>query len=405
MLLVVSGFDPSAGAGIFQDVKILALLGIKAEGVIGAYTIQNNQKVFDVKYVDFDTIEKQLEVLGVPKVIKVGLVSPTVVGKLRKKYPNAFIVWNVILESSSGYKFQDEREVLENLHYADLITLNSDEVQKLSRFSEKLPAEKFVITGGHRKEEDIVVRYKDNKFFGKRYPGTFHGTGCSFSSALAGYIYLGYSVESAIESAMGLLGQIIERSVSKEYVATELLVREWQKYFVLEELNKILPELLELSHLTVPEVGQNISFALDWSQKETEVAKFPGRIRLCKGKGIVVSSASFEDNSHTARMVLTAKIFDKSIKCAANVRYKPEYVEKAQKCGLKTFKYDRSLEDEKLYNSPVGSMEKMIELAFNELGCIPDIIWDDGWFGKEAMIRVFGKNPRDVVEKIKKTVL
>ncbi len=42
------------------------------------------------------------------------------------------------------------------------------------------------------------------------------------------------------------------------------------------------------------------------------------------------------------------------------------------------------------------------ENAIKKLGYVPDVIYDKGGIGKEAMIRVLGKNPMDVVEKIRK---
>jgi hydroxymethylpyrimidine/phosphomethylpyrimidine kinase len=33
---------------------------------------------------------------------------------------------------------------------------------------------------------------------------------------------------------------------------------------------------------------------------------------------------------------------------------------------------------------------------------IPDVIWDRGGIGKEPMIRILGKNPAEVVEKLKR---
>ncbi|KFZ21007.1 Phosphomethylpyrimidine kinase type-1, partial [Thermotoga neapolitana LA10] len=47
------------------------------------------------------------------------------------------------------------------------------------------------------------------------------------------------------------------------------------------------------------------------------------------------------------------------------------------------------------------SMVWMIERAISELKSPPDLIYNEGWWGKEAMIRVFGRNPKEVLEKIK----
>ena len=43
----------------------------------------------------------------------------------------------------------------------------------------------------------------------------------------------------------------------------------------------------------------------------------------------------------------------------------------------------------------------MVRKAIETLKTAPDIIYDEGWWGKEAMIRVFGRDPKDVLKKIK----
>jgi Uncharacterized conserved protein, COG1992 len=42
------------------------------------------------------------------------------------------------------------------------------------------------------------------------------------------------------------------------------------------------------------------------------------------------------------------------------------------------------------------------EVAIKTLGRVPDVIVDKGGFGKEPMIFVLGKDPKDVLEKTKK---
>ncbi|AEH51434.1 Phosphomethylpyrimidine kinase [Pseudothermotoga thermarum DSM 5069] len=407
MVLVVAGFDPSAGAGILQDIKTLSLLGVQTCAVVAVETVQNAEKVFQIKPRPVEDICLELDVLPTPRVVKVGLCQPTFVELLRRKYPNAKIVWNVILKSSSGFEFFKPQEVLPYLGFADYLLMNSEEYDRLVECNKsflKNMMEKIIITGGHRKEEKIIIEYNGEKFVEEKVEGKFHGTGCCFSSAFAGFLDLGYEPKEAIIAAAALVRKILERSKNLKYVASELLAREWQKYDILEQLDELLEEFLMLGPLTVPEVGQNVSFALDWSKTEEEVAKFPGRIRMCLGKAVVVSKACFKDKSHTARMVLTAKKFFPHIKCATNIKFKKEYVENAIKQGYLVFKYDRSLESEELMKKDEGSMEFMIKLAVEKLGRMPDVIWDDGWYGKEAMIRVFGRNPKEILEKVKKIV-
>ncbi len=407
MVLVVSGFDPSGGAGILQDVKTLSALGLETSAVISMETKQNSNRVFSVQPRPVEIVLSEIEVLPTPSVVKVGLCPPNFVEVLRNKFPTIPIVWNIVLKSSSGYKFFKPKDILPYLRFSDYILMNSEEYDLLrdtdTELIESLRA-KIIVTGGHRKKNEIIIEYNGEIFLEEKIEGKFHGTGCCFSSAFAGFLDLGYEPKEAIIAAAKLVKKILERSVGKDYVATEKLLREWEKYDSLNQLEEVLEEFLKLGPLTVPEVGQNISFALNWSETEEQVAKFPGRIRMCCGRATTVSGASFKDKSHTARMVLTAKSFFPHIRCATNIKYDKKYIENAMKNGFLVFKYDRSLESDELARKDQGSMELMIKLAFEKLGKIPDLIWDDGWYGKEAMIRIFGRNPKEVLEKVKKIV-
>jgi len=393
MVLVVSGFDPSGGAGVLQDVKVLSLLGVKSNAVISALTVQNTQAVFSVKFREWEEMREEIAVLEPPKVVKVGLARPEVVRRLKETFPNAILVWNVVLKSSSGFSFLDPKEVDGYTDWADYVILNSEEAKSLT------VRENFVITGGHEEGEKVRVRHKGFIFEEERVTGEFHGTGCAFSSMVAGFLDYGYPIEEAIRFSMELMKKILERSSGE--VETEKLARDWFKHDVLETLNETLPEYLEISHLTVPEVGQNVSYALPWARTEEEVGKFPGRIRLKEGKGVVVSCASFRDRSHTARMALEMMKHFPHMRCTVNVRYQPEYVERAKARGLKVYRHDRSQEPKEVSETEGESLKWMVRKAIETLKTAPDIIYDEGWWGKEAMIRVFGRDPKDVLKKIK----
>ncbi|MGC8821232.1 MAG: thiamine-phosphate synthase family protein [Fervidobacterium sp.] len=404
MVLVISGFDPSAGAGMLQDIKSLSLLGITAIGVVSAYTVQNTEKVFLAKFRKWEEIDLELTALPKPNYIKIGLISPEMVKLVREKYPDALIIWNIVLKASSGYEFEQREIVREHLDYADYVVLNNKEAEELG----VKPSEKFIITNGHTEGEYIKVTWGANEYFTKRIVtdkgSSFHGTGCAFSSLLTGFLSFKYPVPEAIRSAMEIMTKILERSTEIQQVQSEKLAREWMKYDVLSQLENIKPEIEKIGYLTVPEVGQNVSFALPWSEKEEQVAKFPGRIRLKEGRPAFVSDASFKDKSHTARMTIAIKSFFPHIRCVSNVRYSEQYIQNAINKGLKVFKYDRSLEPESVSQEDGSSMQWMIKYAVEKVGQCPDIIYDDGWYGKEAMIRVFGRNPREVIEKIKKII-
>ncbi len=47
-------------------------------------------------------------------------------------------------------------------------------------------------------------------------------------------------------------------------------------------------------------------------------------------------------------------------------------------------------------------MEWGTEQAIAEAGTIPDVIYDEGAMGKEAMMRVLGEDPQDVLRKVRR---
>ena len=49
-------------------------------------------------------------------------------------------------------------------------------------------------------------------------------------------------------------------------------------------------------------------------------------------------------------------------------------------------------------------MQWLIKESVEKLGKIPDIIWDKGSLGKEPMMRLFAKNSKKMIEKLRKII-
>ena len=65
----------------------------------------------------------------------------------------------------------------------------------------------LLITGGHGDEDEIHNRLytqdgKHHTWTCQRLPGSYHGSGCTLASALAGRLALGEQLESAVRSAL-----------------------------------------------------------------------------------------------------------------------------------------------------------------------------------------------------------
>ncbi|MCX7817230.1 MAG: sulfide-dependent adenosine diphosphate thiazole synthase [Syntrophales bacterium] len=150
----------------------------------------------------------------------------------------------------------------------------------------------------------------------------------------------------------------------------------------------------------IPEVCSNLAFALPNAQSLEEVAAFPGRIVRIGDRIKVVSDPQFGASSHVANIVLTVMRHDSQYRSAMNIRFDEEILKRCQEKGLSIAEFDRTLEPDDVKAKEGATLEWGVDYAIRECGFVPDIIFDRGSVGKEPMIRVIGRDPQDVVDKI-----
>ncbi len=169
---------------------------------------------------------------------------------------------------------------------------------------------------------------------------------------------------------------------------------------VLKALTNALKDLVENLPITfMPEVGINIGFAIADAQSLQDVCALEGRLVRVGDSVDHLGTFRFGASKHIARIILTAMSFDKRVKSAMNIKYDEKTVDACTSLGFSMGNFDRSMEDTRQSTMEWGTM-----FAIKQLGQVPDIIYDNGGFGKEAMIRILGKDPSDVVRKLKMLV-
>lgn len=165
---------------------------------------------------------------------------------------------------------------------------------------------------------------------------------------------------------------------------------------VLSELNEGVRTLVRgMDARLIPEVGTNIAFALPGARIIGDVAAVEGRIVSLSGRVYPVGPVSFGASDHVARIVLTAMRFDPLVRCAANIRYSPDIIRVLEEMLLEVCSFDRSAEP-----PGVKTMDWGVASCCRE--GVPDVIYDLGAVGKEAMIRLLGEDPGIVVKNILK---
>ncbi len=228
----IAGFDPSAGAGILNDIKTFSAFGVYGTAVITALTAQNINKVEGVQPVDPHFIEKQIDsVLKQEKIefAKTGMLySPeiikTVAGKARE-HELKLVVDPVMIAGSGG--FLSKKGIAGPLKkhllpIATLTTPNIHEAQEISGIKIKNTEGAIeaalkigelcnvVVTGGHLKGSDVLFDGSIKVIEGELIESSnTHGSGCTYSAAIVASLVKGENIETAVRIA----GEFVRESI------------------------------------------------------------------------------------------------------------------------------------------------------------------------------------------------
>ncbi len=220
VVLCLSGLDPCGGAGIQADIETLQSLGCHCAPVITSLTVQDTVNISRIEAVPADLfIEQAQAVIADLNVacIKIGLIgsleSLEAIRQLLLEHPHLPVVLDPILRAGGGFDLgsTDIAAALSArlLPLCSLITPNTSEAQLLAG-SGRNPQQwasallttgcrYAAITGTHASDEADQHRVT-NRLYGmgadergkllselscERLPDDYHGSGCTFASAVA----------------------------------------------------------------------------------------------------------------------------------------------------------------------------------------------------------------------------
>jgi hydroxymethylpyrimidine/phosphomethylpyrimidine kinase len=236
VVLTIAGSDSGGGAGIQADLKTFAALGAYGTSVITAITAQNTRGVTAIHPVPAEMVAAQLDAVlddFAVAAVKVGMIGDRAVAEVIAsrigRLPN--LVVDPVLVATSGSRLSEAAAVAPLLAYPCVLTPNRHEAGALAggrvaTAEEMIVAAQRLAAGGPRA---VVVTGSELAIDVLQYGGTTevlrgepvdtinnHGSGCTFSSAVAVRLALGDQVPVAVR-------------VAKEYVTAALLGgRKWE---------------------------------------------------------------------------------------------------------------------------------------------------------------------------------
>lgn len=244
-VMTFAATDPSSGAGLQADILTLASIGCHPLSVVTAITVQDTVGVDSVMVFDADWVNEQartiLEDMQVAA-FKIGMLGSVeniaVIAEIMADYPDTPLLIDPILSSGRGDELANEemQAAMIDLLFpqATLITPNSLEARRLAFMDAddtdeldnaslddtakrllELGPEYVLITGTHERSIEVVnTLYGDTglikAYNWERLVGSYHGSGCTLTSAIAACIAHGLSMEEAILEAQEYTWQTLK---------------------------------------------------------------------------------------------------------------------------------------------------------------------------------------------------
>ena len=240
--LTIAGSDSGGGAGVQADLKTFAALGVHGLSAITCVTAQNPAAVLGVQAVTATTLRLQLRAISdgfEPGAMKTGMLYSRTLIKVAAEFAASHrqipLVVDPVMIATSGAQLLNRSamsaltEVL--LPLAMVITPNVPEAEALTgsrianledqRRAARELVERFgcavVVKGGHvrgAEAADIFFDGAEELLLTAPYLHGIktHGTGCTFSAAIAAHLAQGRKLSAAVVSAKQFITQAIAGS-------------------------------------------------------------------------------------------------------------------------------------------------------------------------------------------------
>jgi len=240
-ILTIAGSDSGGGAGIQADLKTITVLGGFGMSVITALTAQNTLGVHGIHDVPPPFVAAQFDAVATDIGIdaaKTGMLATSevlrvVAGRIRQYGIEKLVVDPVMVAKGGMSLIREEAKktlIMELIPLAFVLTPNIPEAEVLSglriltlsdmkeaaRIMQSLGARHVVVKGGHLSGDATDLLYDGREFTTLSAPRIAtedtHGTGCTYSAAIATCLGFGMDVPGAVAEAKRYITEAIRRA-------------------------------------------------------------------------------------------------------------------------------------------------------------------------------------------------
>ncbi len=239
--MTVAGSDSGAGAGIQADLKTFAALGVYGTSAITAITAQNTLRVTSVLELPPTLVAAQIDAIMSDigaEAAKTGMLANaeiirTVAQKIMEYRITKLVVDPVMVAKSGDPLLRPDAVeamkseivplalvVTPNVHEAEVLVgrpiESSEDARAAARLIHQMGAKIVVVKGGHLRGDATDLVFDGKEFLELSAPRidtpNTHGTGCTFSAAIAAGMAKGLDAIEAIRQAKAYITEALKRS-------------------------------------------------------------------------------------------------------------------------------------------------------------------------------------------------
>ncbi|MEY2342796.1 hydroxymethylpyrimidine/phosphomethylpyrimidine kinase [Acidithiobacillus sp. IBUN Pt1247-S3] len=234
IVLSIAGADPSSGAGLQADLLTGAALGVHVCTALTAWTVQDSRGVQRVQVLDAADTRTQIDVLLADfpiAAIKIGLIGSLPMAQMLREFLLAHrhlpLVLDPIWRAGGGQELAGDALYAfvrdELLPLAHIATPNLPEALQLTGAdsadiaASNWPGDWLLISDGHGSAAQLDNRLYQRGTLHARYPqarlpGSYHGTGCTLSTAIAAGLACAKPLPDAVAAALAFTHTAVEHA-------------------------------------------------------------------------------------------------------------------------------------------------------------------------------------------------
>ncbi len=226
VVLCVSGFDPTGGAGLQADIETVSACGGHPVCALACNTTQSGNAVLSWQAISARDLRAQIQTVFSEfkiSLIKTGMLGPhaKTVSEVLREFPPVPLVVDPVINAGTGQSLNTTTGIAalqkQLLPMACLATPNYEEALTLApgTHNADMAAQvlldsgctAILVTSVKITRQELIHRLYQTKkttrtFRSRRLRHTYHGSGCTLASAIATYMACANPLEAAVQKAL-----------------------------------------------------------------------------------------------------------------------------------------------------------------------------------------------------------